>query len=564
MLDAVPVKLVKPTTPSFIFAALVLAATGLPSAAEAGPPTKTSATESGQPAWPPRTAVQNPSFDPAPAPVVIDFSAHPQAGHRPRFDRDPPATVRFSDLDAHQRQVEPSEPAPARPTLPEGLAQVGGMVVPEAMLDGAAMVPDAAAALTDAADPQAGGPDLSEICAFPDEVPPGIYDYDHRPGGETPRFHTVYLNFLGGVLNTGAENSAENLSNIAISGHQFPVYGGGEDRAIAAAQAVAADFEDFAVRVVYLERPPKVLPYTMVMVGGHYSDTTAGPSGGVAPLDCEDFGQRNVCYAFQNNSPATQQANVISQEIGHTLGLGHTSASDSVMAAGYATTQPGDLGFHDGCYATIQVAGQSAACVGVNKCHCGIGDEQDDKATLFATFAPAGVDIIEPTIAILQPADGAMYEEDETVRVEFEPWDDVGGYGWKLLIENDDGEVLLDQVDYERAMIFDLTGLPPDVYTITGYIQDHADHIVTASVTITVGSAEGLDDSGGADGSGSSSGTGAMGNDGSSSGGATEDGSAGQDTQLDDGCGCIAGRPAPTPALALWLLGLMGVARRRR
>src|SRR5690606_8413868 len=293
---------------------------------------------------------------PASGPVVIDFSPQAKAEHRPRIDRDPPAPIRFSELDAHQRWVEPSEHAPlAAPEgdgLPEGLAQVGGMVVPQAMLDGAAMVPDAAAALAAETDPQAGGPNIDEICAFPDEVPPGVYDYDHRPGGETPRFHTVYLNFLGGVLMTGAENSAENQSNIARSGHMFPVYGGGEERAIAAAQAVAADFADWAVRVVYAERPPKVLPYTMVMVGGHYSDTTAGPSGGVAPLDCEDFGQRNVCYAFQNNSPATQQANVISQEIGHTLGLGHTSASDSVMAAGYASTQPGDLGFHDGCTPT--------------------------------------------------------------------------------------------------------------------------------------------------------------------------------------------------------------------
>jgi MYXO-CTERM domain-containing protein len=387
------------------------------------------------------------------------------------------------------------------------------------------------------------------------------------PGGETPRFHTVYLNYTGGVLNTGAENSAENLSNIARSGHMFPVYAGGEERAIAAAQAVANDFADWAVRVVYLERPPKVLPYTMVMIGGSYNDTTAGPSGGVAPLDCEDFGQRNVCYAFQNNSPATTQANVISQEIGHTLGLGHTTAADSVMAFGYDTTNPGDLGFHDGCVPIIQVAGQSAACVGVNKCHCGIGEEQDDKATFFATFSPAGVDIVEPTISILQPADGTVYQEGETVRVEFEPWDDVGGYGWKLLIENAAGELLLDQVDYDRAMIFDLTGLPPDVYTITAYIQDHADHVVTDSVTITVEGEASLDESGGSEGSGGSS-TGEVSATGeaSSTGDGTGSGGLGADDALDDGCACTSG-PGPARSGSPWLLGLvglLGLSRRRR
>jgi MYXO-CTERM domain-containing protein len=519
---------------SLIPAALVLAATGLHGSAHAE------------------------------SPVVIDFSPGAKAEHRPRIDRDPAAAVRFSELDAHQRWVEPSEPAePGIHALPGGLTQVGGMVVPDAMLEGAD-----ATGLTTPGRPQAGGPDLNEICAYPDAVPAGIYDYDHRPGGETPRFHTVYLNYTGGVLNTGAENSAENLSNIARSGHMFPVYAGGEERAIAAAQAVANDFEDWAVRVVYLERPPKVLPYTMVMIGGSWSDTTAGPSGGVAPLDCEDFGQRNVCYAFQNNSPATTQANVISQEIGHTLGLGHTTAADSVMAFGYDTTNPGDLGFHDGCVPIIQVAGQSAACVGVNKCHCGIGEEQDDKATFFATFSPTGIDVVEPTISLLEPADGAVFQEGDTVRVEVEPWDDVGGYGWKLLLENEAGELLVDQVDYERAMVFDFGGLPPDVYTLTAHIQDHADHIVTDVVTFTVEGTEVLDDSGGSDDAGSSGG--ASSGDADSGGAGSGDTGSGDDAGLDpdandEGCACTTGEPSRDGGS--WLLGLVGLLgfwRRRR
>jgi MYXO-CTERM domain-containing protein len=539
--------LLRPTTSPFIPVAMVLAAIS-PAGVLAGVP------------------VQNPSHVPAPAPVVIDFSPEAKAEHRPRLDRDPAPAVRFDQLDAYQRRVDASDPAePGASALPEGLAQVGGMVVPQAMLDGAPMVPDAAASLVAKGDPQAGGPDLEEICAYPDAVPAGIYDYDHRPGGETPRFHTVYLNFTGAVLRTGGENSAENISNIARSGHMFPVYGGGEERAIAAAQAVANDFEDWAVRVVYLERPPKVLPYTMVMIGGHWSDTTAGPSGGVAPLDCEDFGQRNVCYAFQNGAPATTQANVISQEIGHTLGLGHTTAADSVMAFGYDTTNPGDLGFHDGCVPIIQVAGQSAACVGVNKCHCGVNEQQDDKATLFATFSPAGVDMVEPTISILQPADGAVFQEGETVRVEFEPWDDVGGYGWKLLLENDAGDVLVDQVDYDRAMIFDLTGMPPDVYTVTGYIQDHADHVVTASVTITIEGEASLDESGGSEGSGSGDAPGTSTGEGSGDATDGEAGGPGADVE-DDGCGCRSGRD-PMRSTGPWLLalvGLLALSRRRR
>src|SRR5690606_10423894 len=218
---------------------------------------------------------------------------------------------RFDELDAYMGpDPTPPEPTRTEPALPPGWAQVGGMVVPEAMLHGADMVPDVELALTGERGPK--GADIEDICAFPDEVPPGVYDYDHRPGGETPRFHTVFLNYNGGVLMSGGENSAENMSTIARSGHMYPAFTGGEAKAIAAAQAVQNDFADWAVRVVYEKRPPKVLPYTMTMIGGHYSDTTAGPSGGVSPLDCEDFGQRNVCYVFQNSASSTAIANIAS------------------------------------------------------------------------------------------------------------------------------------------------------------------------------------------------------------------------------------------------------------
>ena len=120
---------------------------------------------------------------------------------------------------------------------------------------------------------------------------------------------------------TGGENSAENLSGIALSGHEYPPFAGGEAKAIAVAQAVQVDFAAWAIRVVYDPRPRKLLPYTMAMVGGDHSDTSAGPSSGVAPIDCEDFGQRNVCYSFTNTEPATSQANVVSQEVMADLGI---------------------------------------------------------------------------------------------------------------------------------------------------------------------------------------------------------------------------------------------------
>ena len=335
--------------------------------------------------------VQNPFYDPAPAPIEIDVRTWTPP---PSMD----SGVRFEHLDAYRREVSEPEHVPP-PALPAGLTQIGGAVVPEAVAEGATMVPDARLG---AATPGAGAP--KDQCTFPDATPGGVYAGDKRPGGEVPRRHTIYLNFTGGTLQGGDENSAENLSTIARTGHPYPVYGGGETKAVAVAQAVAADFEQFSVRVVYLERPRKIIPYTMVMIGGHHSDTTAGPSGGVAPLDCEDFGQRNVCYAFQNSQPATSQANVVSQEIGHTMGLGHTQGGDRIMGAGYVPSTSADKIFGQECTPIVQVQGQSAACIGVNKCHCGDAAQQHDALTLGMAFAPAHtMDVTPPTIQIVEP-----------------------------------------------------------------------------------------------------------------------------------------------------------------
>ncbi len=500
----------------------------------------------------PPSFVRNP-FGPAPARVNhIDFAPHARNA-RPPIDPPDPETISFHRLDEFRSDHEPAPDPGPRPALPAGLVQVTDMVVPETVLDGAMMVPDPAAALAAPSDPAPG----KEACAFPDQVPPGVYEGDDRPGGETPRRHTIFLNFNGGVLMSGGENSAENLSNIARSGHPYPVYTGGEDRAIAVAQAVAKDFEFVQARVVYLERPPKILPYTMAMVGGSYTDTTSGPAGGVAPLDCEDFGQRNVCYAFQNTQPVIVQANVVSQEVGHTMGLGHTTGSDRIMGFGYSGAS-GDLVFGDECTATIQVQNQGAACVGVNRCHCGDPDMQHDRNTLRWTYAEPGPDMVPPEVEILEPADGAAFDSGATVHVSLDVWDDYGGYGWKIVLRNaDSGEVLGDQVDYLRTAAWDLTSLPDGTYELEAIIQDQADNVGTDLVTFTVGDPDGV---GATTGAGSSGGGTTGGTMGGTSDGET-DGAGQQATS--DGCGC-RGPGHETPGAGVFAVAFVLAVRRRR
>ncbi|HET6583214.1 MAG TPA: MYXO-CTERM sorting domain-containing protein [Nannocystaceae bacterium] len=507
--------------------------------------------------------VQNPYATEAKGPVVIDVAAGTVNGTRKLVVGEPTSRVRFEDLDEHVGSAISEGRVAAE--LPAGLVQIDDMIVPDGVQDGAMMVGDA---------DLVGQPHAQQIpadsCTYPDEVPPGIYEGDKRRGGEFPRRGTIYLNFTGGVLNTGAENSAENLSQIALSGHEYPAFTGGEAKAIAVAQAVQTDFAAWAIRVVYDPRPRKLLPYTMAMVGGHYSDTSAGPSSGVAPIDCEDFGQRNVCYSFTNGEPATSQANVVSQEVAHTYGLEHTYGADRIMSY----EGGGDKIFGSNCQETFALPNQGNGCQGVNKCHCGVGDYQDDTLTIGMIYAPAGPDETAPTIELTEPADGSVFHVGDPIIVGLDPWDDYGGYGWKLVIEDEQGEVLVDEVDYDRALELKVVGLPAGTYTFTGEVEDQADHVATHSITVIVEGEladTGADDDAGSDGDADGSGDGTDSDDdadddagsdtaGDDSGDGDGDGTVGESSTA-EGCSCTTDRTPPTAWLAF--LAIAGLRRRR-
>lgn len=505
----------------------------------------------------PGQVIANP-YAPTGVPPLIDFSH----GKIPTVTHE--SGVRFEDLDAHMDLSEETLPEDqAREGLPAGWVQIGGMVVPQAVADGADVrmpgsVPELG--LADAPHPTRGtvmGPSAADLCKFPDETPPGIYSGEYRRGTEYPRRGTVYMNYTGGKLINGGENSAENQSTLAKFDATYPVYGGGEEKAVAVAQAVQADFAELAVRVVYLKRPPKLLPYVMIMMGGRYTDTTSGPAGGVAPgADCEDAGLRNVCYAFVKGSAATDQSNVASQEIGHTMGLGHTYGNDRVMAYGYDTNANIDMGFGDECTTVFVASGQAGYCAGVNKCHCASdGKQQHDLNSLKAIYTAPGPDMVPPTISITSPMDGAVYGPDELITVDVDPMDDYGGYGWELVVSKD-GEVLAEVVDYQLSQQFLLKGLPPGTYKLTARVQDHDDQVGEDFITVTI--------EGGSDSETPTTSESDAGSSGDQNNSSTGDDSAAESgmEQGDEGCSC---RQDPRGrSLAPLALLLMPLLRRRR
>nr|MCH9683102.1 hypothetical protein [Deltaproteobacteria bacterium] len=264
----------------------------------------------------------------------------------------PPTTSR--DFDSLDDSRAPSQPASTTPRsgpsqLPDGWVQRGSAVLPAPVASGELVV-----------DPRPTG-------AFED-----------IPGNKYPRKHTLYLNFVGGLLNEtfgGLDNSAEDISVLAL-GKNYPAYGGGQQNAVAVAEAVANDLADSGVRVTYLERPAQMVPYTMAMMGGTWTDTNIdSPAGGVAPIaDCGALNQRHVVFVFTaDGSPnPSVQANIASQEAGHAWGLDHTLNCSSVMSY----CGGGDKSFQSGCDTLCEAQCQgpmSAGCRLTHEMFCGEG-----------------------------------------------------------------------------------------------------------------------------------------------------------------------------------------------
>lgn len=453
---------------------------------------------------------------------------------RERFVAAPVEQPDLSLLDTLPLSARASEPqAPGQ--LPEGWVQIGEVVQRREIAEGRKQI------------------DPKPLPAFED-----------IEGNQYPRKGTVFLNFNGGMLRSGDDNSAENKSTLARHNHPYPVFNGSEATALTLIQAVEQDLESLGVRVLYLERPSKTVPYTMAMVGGSWSDTNIGdPAGGVAPgTDCEDRDQRNVVYAFDSSSAT------ISQEIAHAWGLDHTLGSDRIMSYQGGNNKH----FGDNCQALCEEQCQGPGTIGcrlIHEVYCGDGSEQqNDLAELNKIFGTPDPDTEPPTVEIAFP-EGDMVElaPGSDLEVKAEIHDNYGGVGWKLIVVKD-GEVIFDEVDYPKLGGWFFSKLPVGVYDITLEAEDHADHVVQDKLTIVVKGAEaptgtGGDSEGDSEGSETSAGIDSEGDD--SDDPPTD--SAGDTSPIVDdkgGCDCRSSGQGAGGALALPLLGLWWAHRARR
>jgi MYXO-CTERM domain-containing protein len=471
---------------------------------------------------------------------VADMLAHPE-----RYRQAPVRQPNFHALATVDRAPVAREPGtPGR--TPAGWVQRGSVVLP------------------------------APVAAGDYEVDPDVaHGMQVVPGNEYPRKHTLFLNFNGGMLYAGSDNSAEDSSTLAKQGI-YPTYEGTQQKALSIIQAVTEDVAAYGINVVYLARPNKTVPYTMELVGGEWTDTNIdSPAGGVAPgADCGALGQRHVVYTFASGgTSATQAANTASQEAGHAWGLDHTFNCDSVMSyCGIA-----DGVFSNACDGLCETQCQgpnSAGCRLTHEEFCGVdNDQQNEDAELAWLFGGNEPDMEPPLVEILEPADGLEVEDGANVDVRSLVSDDYGGFGWYYRVTRD-GEVVADFVDYDRQVdeqyrpALNLAGLVEGVWVVTVGAEDHFGHITEDSVTVFVGvpndtSGDGTTDGGTADGGTADGGT--------ADGGTADDESSGSSPgidggALDDGCACRATTPAGRwgPAAPLLLLGAWAWRGRRR
>ena len=404
-----------------------------------------------------------------------------------------------------------------------------------------------------------------------EEIAMGLKAVDPEPsaawedveGNQYPRKGTLYLNFIGGkLLGGGSDNSAENKSSLARTG-QYPTYSKSEASALAMVQAVKEDMAELGVRVVYDKRPNKTVPYTMVMIGGDWTDANIdSPAGGVAPgTDCEAKFQRHVVYVFDN------AASTVGQEAAHSWGLDHTMGGDRIMSYQAGSNKH----FGDNCQELCEEACQGPGSIGCGTIHTkycaeGAQNDLDELHFIFGTNEP---DTEPPEITISEPTDGAKFDSGTDVKLITDVNDNYGGVGWKLLVKQD-GMVLIDEIAYDGAESWLLAKIPDGAYEVTIEAEDHADHIVSQTITFSVGAANGGSDtdtgvpttSDTSDEGGESSGSGDSGSDEGGSGSASGTAGSGKD---DGGCRISPNQGAPLGLLApLVGLGLAWRARRRQ
>jgi Bacterial Ig domain len=294
----------------------------------------------------------------------------------------------------------------------------------------------------------------------------------------------IFVNFEGGVLSGGWDDSRFNITQIDELVGDFAVYGGGDKRE-AVMQALRTDWAPFDV--VITDTRPASGNYTMNMTG------PTNPFGagvlGIAPLDCDDSQtHNNITFAFHGSHDelsAAVTATTISQEVAHSYGLEHVDEPGDIMNPYNAG---GDAAFLDSCITIVSEQGVTCGAQHVDQ--CGSPGEQNSYAELMTLFGRADPDTAAPTVAITVPSDGESFATGSDVTLLVEA-DDNRGIEHVALFSNDDAQ----GSDLSPPYGWELVDIPAGTYEIYVVARDLAGNEgLSAAITIMVGDASSDED----------------------------------------------------------------------
>ena len=277
-----------------------------------------------------------------------------------------------------------------------------------------------------------------------DPIPPPLETLAIHPSTPTAgEPGVVFVNFDGATLASAPEDARLDQTQIGFEG-AFAPYGVGAKRD-ATLQSVRADWAAYDLAITDVR--PTTGEYTMAMVGP--TNFTDG-SLGLALLDCDDAWTRNnIVYAFHqidDGYSAAGTATTIGQEVAHSFGLEHVDDPADIM---HPYNAGGDPAFLDECIELVP-ASFGILCESQHERHCDAGS-QNAHRELLERFGSSGPDTTAPSVRIMDPADGDVFEvgatfeiavsatdDDEVVRVELRDGDRTFGddtnapFGWRV------------------------------------------------------------------------------------------------------------------------------------
>lgn len=287
----------------------------------------------------------------------------------------------------------------------------------------------------------------------------------------------IFLNFDGGTLTAGADDSRIDQTTISVLEGDYQNYGSGSKKD-AVLQAVREDWAPY--NVIITDRRPESGDYVMNMVGP--TDEYPSSTLGIAPLDCGDGKTRNnITFAFHSaddDHSATTTATTISQEVAHSFGLEHVDDPSDIMNPRNAS---GDPSFRDTC---IPLVGE-VKCKEQHEAECGDESLQNSHQELYTIVGPAGPDGAGPSAEIVEPDSGDHFDLDEEILIE---------------VEAEDGLVIREAALFVNGDLTDTDDAPPFGWTTKDVKEgEYSIHVevlddkgllrITNTIEISVGSA---------------------------------------------------------------------------